>query len=81
MAKAESSGRELAEIERESLRYDDPIQINGLRSSRRWPWLKTCARYLNLRWKESKLSMGPRSMLFPTGNPRLTRYHPEFRRR
>ena len=30
VAKAESSGKELAEIEKESLRYDDPIQINGL---------------------------------------------------
>jgi hypothetical protein len=28
--KAESSGKELAAIEKESLRYDDPIQINGL---------------------------------------------------
>jgi len=28
--KAESSGQELAAIEKESLRYDDPIQINGL---------------------------------------------------
>jgi hypothetical protein len=28
--KAESSGQELGAIEKESLRYDDPIQINGL---------------------------------------------------
>lgn len=30
VAKAESSGKELAAIENESLRYDQPIQINGL---------------------------------------------------
>jgi hypothetical protein len=30
VAKAESTGRELAEIEKESLRYDDELQINGL---------------------------------------------------
>lgn len=30
VVKAESSGKELAAIEKESLRYDDPVQINGL---------------------------------------------------